>query len=148
MLMEFHMSTSRKAEASIEFMVFFGIILLFFVFFLGIVGVDNNDISESSVYANAESILNTVVNEINTASRVQGYYRVFSIPDKLSSGELYAVNYSTAFRTVIVEWDKNATTGIRKSVVGNMITNNVTGSVHAGSNRIENNDGRVSINEG
>ncbi|MFH1229666.1 MAG: hypothetical protein V1678_04565 [Candidatus Aenigmatarchaeota archaeon] len=142
------MSTSRKAEASIEFMVFFGIILVFFVFFIGIIGVDNNDISESTVYANAGSILNTVVNEINTASRMQGYYRVFDIPIKLSSGKLYNVTYNNTFRTVTVEWDKNMTTGIKKSVIGNIMTNNVTGSISAGSNRIENHDGRVSINEG
>jgi hypothetical protein len=136
------MSTSRKAEASIEFMVFFGIILLFFVFFLEIVGTNNKDISDSTVYANAADVLNTVVNEINTASRVQGYYREFMLPSKLSGGESYSVTYSTAFRTVSIEW------GDKKSVVSNIITNNVTGSIAAGYNRVENNGWGVSINEG
>ena len=133
---------SRKSEASIEFMIFLGLLLVFFVFFIGIVGVNNNDIGESTVFASAGNILNTVANEINTASRIQGYYREFFIPERLSDGETYNITYDTNLRIVEIEWDRG------RNVIENIITNNVTGNVSAGYNRIENLDGRVSISAG
>lgn len=133
---------SQKAEVSTEFMVFFGILLLFFVFFTGIIGVNSNNIDESTVYASAENILDTVANEINTASRLDGYYREFSIPEKLSDGEDYNITYNTTLGMVRIEWDQG------KSIIGNIITSNVTGNVSGGSNMIKNIDGRVNISAG
>jgi len=134
----------QKAEASIEFMVFLGILLLFFVFFLGIVGMNNNDISESTVYTSASNILNTVVNEINTASRIEGYHREFSIPDSLPNGEKYNITVynNTELRMVKIEWNKG------KSITENIDTANVTGNASAGNNKIENLNGEVYINAG
>jgi len=129
----------RKSEVSTEFMVFFGILLLFFVFFVGIMGVNNNDIDESTILANAGNILDTVTSEINTASRIQGYYREFFIPEKLSNGEDYNITYDTNLRMVKIEWDQG------KTIIGNIITNNVTGNVTPGNNRIKNIDGGVNI---
>lgn len=134
------MSTSQKAEVSTEFIVFFGILLLFFVFFVAIVGINNNDINESNVFASASNILDTVVNEINTASRIDGYYSEFTTPEKLSDGETYNITCNEALRMVIIEWDQG------KSVTGNIVTN-VTGNVSTGRNVIKNINGKVNISE-
>jgi len=139
-LWENPMSMSQKAEVSTEFIAFFAILLLFFVFFIGIIGINNRDISESTIYTNAGKILDTVTNEINTASRIEGYYRDFSIPEKLSDGENYSIVYYTDLRIIKIEW------GQGKNIIENMDTNNVTGSIIAGDNKIKNEYGEVKIN--
>lgn len=132
----------RKSEASIEFVVLIGILLLFFVFFIGITGVNNRDISESTVFANARNILDTVTNEINTASRIEGYYREFFLPERLSNGEVYYITIYTNLRMVKIEWTN------KKNIMSNIVTENVMGSVNPGVNVIKNEKGIVKINEG
>jgi hypothetical protein len=132
----------RKSEASIEFIVLIGILLLFFVFFIGITGVNNRDISESTDFANAGNILDIVTNEINTASRIEGYYREFSLPEKLSNGEVYYITIYTNLRMVKIEWSN------KKNIMSNIVTENVMGSVNPGTNLIKNYQGTVKINEG
>jgi len=135
------MLTSRKSEASIEFIVLIGILILFFVFFVGITGVNNRDIRESTVFTNAKSILDIVINEINTASRIEGYYREFHIPEKLSNGETYTMTIYTDLRMVKIEWNSN------KNLMSNIVTENIIGSVNPGTNVIKNEKGIVKINE-
>jgi hypothetical protein len=135
------MLTLRKAEVSTEFMVFIGILLVFFVFFVGIIGANNNDINDSTVFKNAENILNTVTNEINTASRIEGYYRNFFIPEKLIDGENYSITVYEDLRIVKIEWDNG------KNVMNNIQTENVEGNVTPGNNNITRTDGVVKINE-
>jgi hypothetical protein len=136
------MSRLLKAEASLEFMTFFGILLLFFVFFLGIVGTNNRDIQESTISAKAENVLGTVVEEINTASRIEGYHREFSLPSELPNGNAYTISYNTTLRIVQIMW------GSGRNVIRNIVTNNVSGNIVTGYNRIENLNGKVRINEG
>jgi hypothetical protein len=128
-----------KAEVSTEFMVFFGILLLFFVFFVGIMGTNSNDISESTMFASARNILNTVTNEINTAARIQGYYRKFFIPQKLSNGETYNISYDNNLRMVKIEWNNG------KNIMANIITDNLNGNITPGTNVIKNLNGVVNI---
>jgi hypothetical protein len=135
------MLTLRKSEASIEFIVLIGILILFFVFFVGITGVNNRDIRESTVFTNARSILDIVINEINTASRIEGYYREFHIPEKLSNGETYTLTIYTDLRMVKIEWSDN------KNLISNIVTENIIGSVNPGTNIIKNEKGIVKINE-
>ena len=130
---------SMKAEVSTEFMVFFGIILVFFVFFVGIMGINNSNIDESTVFANAGNILNMVTNEINTAARMQGYYRKFFIPEKLTDGEIYNISYDTNLRMIKIEWDNG------KSIISNIITDSLNGNVTPGNNMIKNINGVVNI---
>ena len=134
------MLTSQKAEASIEFMTFIGILLVFFVFFIGIVGVNTRDIDESTVYSNAKNIVNIVADEINTASRIDGYYREFYIPEKLVSGDAYSITIYTSLRLVKLEWDE------RKNVMSNIETENIQGVVIAGTNKIKRENEMVKIN--
>jgi hypothetical protein len=128
-----------KAEVSTEFMVFFGILLLFFVFFVGIMGINSNDISESTMFASARNILNMVTNEINTAARIQGYYRKFFIPGKLSNGETYNISYDNNLRMVKIEWNNG------KNIMANIITDNLNGNITPGTNVIKNLNGVVNI---
>lgn len=133
------MLTSRKAEVSMEFMVFIGILLLFFVLFIEVVGVNNRDIDESTISTSAGNILDTVVNEINTATRIQGYYREFFIPLRLSSGDDYSITIYTDLRMVKIEWDDG------KNIMSNIVTENVIGNVTPGKNIIKNINGEVNI---
>ena len=133
------MSMLLKAEVSTEFMVFFGILLLFFVFFVGIMGINSNDIGESTMFASARNILNTVTNEINTAARIQGYYRKFFIPEKLSNGETYNISYYTNLRMVKIEW------GNGENIMANIITDSLNGNITPGVNVIKNLNGVVNI---
>ena len=133
------MSMLLKAEVSTEFMIFFGILLLFFVFFVGIMGINSNDIGESIMFASAGNILNTVTNEINTAARIQGYYRKFFIPEKLSNGETYNISYYTNLRMVKIEWNNG------KNIMANIITDSLNGNITSGINVIKNLNGVVNI---
>jgi hypothetical protein len=135
------MSTLQKAEVSTEFMVFIGILLVFFVFFTGIIGVNNIDIDESTVFANARNILDIVTNEINTASRIEGYYREFYIPEKLVSGDEYNITIYTSLRMVKIEWNG------MKNIMNNIQTENIQGNVTPGINKIQRENGIVKINE-
>jgi hypothetical protein len=135
------MSISQKAEVSTEFMVFIGILLVFFVFFVGIIGVNNRDIDESTVFANARNILGTVTNEINTATRIEGYYREFYIPEKLVNGDDYNITIYTNLRMVKIEWNEG------KNLMNNIQTENIQGNITTGTNKIKRENGIVKINE-
>jgi hypothetical protein len=135
------MSTLQKAEVSTEFMVFIGILLVFFVFFVGIVGVNNRDIDESTVFTSAGNILDTVTSEINTASRIEGYYREFYIPEKLADGEDYNITIYNDLRMVEINWTQG------KNLMSNIQTNNTEGNIVPGTNTIRRENGMVKINE-
>jgi len=133
------MSTLQKAEVSTEFMVFIGILLVFFVFFVGIVGISNKDIDESTVFTNARNILNTVTGEINSASKIEGYYREFYIPEKLVDGEDYNITIYNDLRMIKIEWNQG------KNLMSNIQTNNTKGNISAGTNTIRNQGGVITI---
>lgn len=134
------MSTLQKAEVSTEFMVFIGILLVFFVFFVGIVGISNKDINESTVFTNARNILNTVTGEINSASRIEGYYREFYIPEKLIDEEVYSITIYKDLRMIKIEWDDG------KNIMSNIESGNISvTSVNPGTNTIRNQEGVITI---
>jgi len=135
------MLVSQKAEVSTEFIAFLGILLLFFVFFVGIIGMKTNDINESTVYTSANNILDTVVNEINTASRIDGYHREFFIPEKLTDGEDYNITIYNDLRMIKIEWNQG------KNLMSNIQTNNTQGNITGGTNTIRRENGMVKINE-
>jgi hypothetical protein len=133
------MLTLRKAEISIEFIVFIGILLVFSVFFIGIIGANTRDINESTLFTDAQKISDNIANEINTATRMIGYYREFYLPEKLVNGQNYSVEINTNFRLVIVKWNN-------KNVMSNIETEKVTGNVEPGkNNRIKNEGGLIII---
>lgn len=132
------MLTLHKAEISVEFVVFIGILLTFFVFFFGIIGAKTRDINESTVFANAQSIADKIADEINIATRFEGYYREFYIPQKLVNGNTYSITFYKDLRLVEVKWDG-------KNVMSTLVTENISGSINLGSNKIRNEGGVIII---
>jgi len=129
---------SRRGEVSIEFISLIGLMLSIFVFMVVVIGLKNNDITESMVYSDAQKIADAIASEINTASRIEGYYRDFEIPEKIAGIENYTVNYSTELRFVQVKWDVN-------NQMSNIVTSNVSGTINPGKNRIRNEGGMIII---
>ena len=130
----------RKSEVSTEFISLVGFILIVFVSVLIIVGIRYNDVSESIVFSEAQSMANLIANEINFAASMEGYYREFELPQRLVNNIEYNVSINTDFRFVEVKWnDKNA--------VSNIITENVQGTVNPGlvKIKIKNDEGLVLI---
>ena len=132
------MLTSRKAEVSIEFLVFVGIILVFFVFFFGIIGGKTKEINEISLYSNAQSIADKVADEINIASRFEGYYREFKIPEKLLNGDNYTIIFHDNIRMIEVAWEDS-------SLMSTVVTENVSGNISPGINKIRNQNGVIIV---
>ncbi len=134
------MLTLRKSEVSTEFISLVGFILIIFVIVLVTVGLRNNEISESTVYADAQRIANLIANEINFAASIEGYYREFSLPLNLVNNIEYNVSINTNLRFVEVKWDG-------KNAISNIITENINGVVNPGVNRIKikNDEGLVVI---
>lgn len=128
----------QKGEISTEFIVLIGLILIIFTFMMTIIGMKNRDISESMIYSDAQKIADIIASEINTASRIEGYFREFSIPEKISGFQSYSVNISTDFRFVQVKWNN-------KNTISNIVTSNVTGNVNPGLNKIRNEEGVIII---
>jgi hypothetical protein len=120
---------------------FIGILLVFFVFFAGIIGLNNQDINESTVFTSAGKILDTATSEINSASIIEGYYREFYIPEKLADGEDYNITIYNDLRMIKIEWNQGT------NLMSNIQTNNTQGNISAGTNTIKNENGVVKINE-
>ena len=103
-----------------------------------VIGLKNNDINQSMIYSDAQKIADSVASEINTASRISGYYRKFEIPDKIAGIENYSVVINTDIRIVQVKWGNN-------NEMSNIVTDNVSGSVNPGVNSIRNEGGMIII---
>ncbi|OGI12113.1 hypothetical protein A3K64_02130 [Candidatus Micrarchaeota archaeon RBG_16_36_9] len=132
------MLISQRGEVSIEFISLVGLMLSIFVFMIVVIGLKNNDITDSMIYSDSQRIADAIASEINTASRIEGYYREFEIPEKIAGMENYTVNYSTEFRFVQVNWGIN-------NQMSNIVTNNVSGTINPGTNRIRNERGMIII---
>jgi uncharacterized protein (UPF0333 family) len=132
------MSTSQKGEVSLEFIVLVGLILVFFVSMVAVIGMKNQDITESATYSDAQKIADTVAAEINTASRIEGYYREFEIPQRIAGMENYTVIINRNFRMVEVLWGE-------KNKMSSIMTENVTGEARPGKNLIRNSGGMITI---
>ena len=99
------MLTLRKSEVSIEFISLVGFILVIFIIVLVVVGLKNKDVSEATVFSDAQRIANLVANEINFAASMEGYYREFTLSQKLVNNIDYNVSINTDFRFVEVKWN-------------------------------------------
>ena len=132
------MLTSRKAEISMEFVIFIGILMAFFVFYFGVIGAKTKDINEATVFTNAKDIADQIAYEINTATKTDGYYRQFTIPKELMERDGYSVEIDTSSRLVVLRWNGN-------NVVSNLITDQIYGNVSPGTNMIRNEGGLIVI---
>ena len=132
------MLTSQKAEVSIEFLVFVGIILVFFVFFFGIIGVKTKEINEATLFDDMQKIADRTADEINIAARFEGYYREFYLPKTLVNGEDYSVIIHNDLRLVEVKWGNY-------NAMSLLVTRNITGNISPEYNMIRNDGGVIVI---
>lgn len=132
------MSTSHRGEVSIEFLVFVGIILIFFIFFFGIIGVKTKEINDSTVFNDAQKISDRVADEINIAARFEGYYREFYLPKKLVNGDDYSIIIHKDIRRVEVKWNDY-------SAMSTLVTEQISGDIEPEYNRIRNENGVIII---
>lgn len=132
------MSTSQRGEVSLEFLLLTGIMLVMFVSMVVVIGMRNQEISNSIKFSDAQKIADRVAAEINTASRVDGYYSEFKLPDKLSGADTYTVDINRELGFVKVNWDIY-------SRASNIMTANITGSIIPGTNKIRSSEGEVII---
>jgi uncharacterized protein (UPF0333 family) len=133
------MLTLQKGEISTEFIFLIGLILIFFVIIIIVVGIKNRDITESMVYTDSQRLSDIIASEINTAARINGYYREIDLPSKLVNGENYSVLINTNFRFVEVVW------GEGRGTTSKIVTGNVSGTAKPGVNRIRNSGGLIII---
>jgi hypothetical protein len=131
------MSISQKGEVSLEFIILVGIILVIFTSMVAVIGIKNQDIRYSSEYESAQEIADAAAAEINTASRIDGYYRVFELPQNVGSSN-YSIEIKNELRMVRVSWEN----GVRDSSI---MTENVAGDIMPGLNVIRNSGGVVII---
>jgi hypothetical protein len=91
------MIIKKKAQGSIELMVVFGAVLFFFVSFFAVLQNNIYDKNEDKERILLQNIALTVKEEINlAASASEGYYREFTIPEKIF-GKDYQINLSNNF---------------------------------------------------
>jgi hypothetical protein len=132
------MSTLRKSEVSTEFMALVGFIIVIFISFVIVIGLKSQSISDGIIFNDAQRTSDTLANEINFASSIEGYYREFELPQTLQDNIIYNITIDTNFRYVKVAWGIN-------NVMSNIITSNVSGSPKPGLNTIRNNGGAITI---
>jgi hypothetical protein len=119
-------------------MIFIGILFVFFIFFFGIIGVKTRDISESTIFTDAQGVADKIADEINIAARFEGYFREFYIPEKLVNRKNYSVIFHKNLRLVEVKWNG-------KNVMSNLVTESISGNISLGNNKIRNEDGVIII---
>jgi len=129
------MLTSQKGEVAVELLVFVGIMLMILVFFIALIGTRIIETNESRLLTKARNIVDTISNEINIASRIEGYYREFYLPERID-GDTYSIIIHEELRTVEILWDG-------KNMLSSFATGNITGSVKAGKNTIKNEGGVI-----
>ena len=127
-----------KGQVSIEFIVYFGLILLISTFFF----VKHIKTDERLTYMKmdneADKFTEKIVFEINSAVIAgDGYERRFYLEDKIGGYSDY--NIQTNDYYVVVDWDG-------KSKILSIITESVNGSFDKGWNFIRNQDGVINVN--
>jgi len=133
------MLTLRKSEVSAEFIMLVGFILLIFIFILVTTSSKTAEVTETTIYSDAQKIADFIANEINFAASIRGYYRNFDLNPKLTNDIEYDVSINTDLRFVEVKWDN-------KSVISNIITENISGTINPiVTNKIKNDEGMVII---
>ena len=75
---------SGKSQAAIEFMIFVGLAMILLVVYIGISNHYLNVLYNQEKIVTADDFLQTIVNELNVAGRVENdYSRTIDIPDKI-----------------------------------------------------------------
>lgn len=96
-------SSSGRGQSGLELIVVFGFLLLFFIVVTLFTAEKNTESGEIKMYLDAKKIADTLVDNINTISEQgSGYYRQFSLPEKLYGG--YEYNITSYENIVEISW--------------------------------------------
>ncbi len=126
-------------QASMEYIMVLGIIMLIFMVVMLIIYEKNSEIIETKTFLDAKRVTTSIVTNINTISvQGDGYYLYFTIPEKLQGYH----NYTGSIRGNSVEltWDM-----LPYSWSQSPITANVNGSIIKGENKLINCNGDIKI---
>jgi len=128
----------KKIQASIEFVIMLGFVLLFFsVFLLIIQGNMNSKLIEKKNLM-VKEVAFEVQDEINLALEARdGYRREFEIPDKISNQD-YDITITEEMIYLNTTDGKNALA---------LPIPNVTGNVQKGTNKVRKDNGQIFINQ-
>ena len=127
-----------KSQVSIEFLVYFTLVLLIGSFFFLNYSSNREKIEEIRSENNAEKFLGKVVFEINSAVVAgDGYERKFFLEEKIGGFSTYSV--TVANYSVFLDWD-----GRSKS--SKIIISSINGTFNKKWNLIRNADGVINVN--
>ena len=126
---------SNKAQGSVEFIILFGFVLLFFVIFAATILEQNDNRNSERQILLLQNVALNVQDEINIAAEASnGYYRTFNVPDNVF-GKDYEINITEGQVWVALEDAKFAYRIF-----------NITGEIKKGDNLIKKENGKVYLN--
>ncbi len=132
-----NLSTSKRSQSAIEFVILVGFVLFFFVTFILVVQGNISDKMREKKNFAIKEIAMTVQDEINLASEsTDGYSRVFKIPENLN-GQDYDIIINEGMVYVHTLDNKYTTT---------FPVADVTGIIQKGENIIKKENGKVLLN--
>lgn len=99
----------EKAQSSIEFISVVGFVFLIFMISLIVVWDKQRGAIEEKIFLDAKRVCDSIATNINTISEQgDGYYRYFSIPDKLYGGYDYNITIYPNISRVWIKWDTHS----------------------------------------
>lgn len=133
--------SEEQGQVSMEFMAYFGVLLLIFVAFGPVIFNQTVKIRRRSVAIEAGRTATLVERELNSAVRFgDGYRRDFTVPEEVSEQE-----YNMSVKNI--EYGKVLTVAWNDGVVNRrLIATELEGELQTGENSIENSGGRILIN--
>jgi hypothetical protein len=128
-----------KGQSSVEFMVYIGILLVILSVFLWSSNSLQSRLNDVKIQNEAQQVCDKVAFEINTAVRSgNGYKRGFFMEKNFFGVSDFEINIDDY--TVYLTWNNF-------SVISNIITKNITGTITQGRiNTIENRGGIIYVN--
>jgi len=128
-----------KGQSSVEFMVYIGILLIILSVFLWSSNSLQSRLNDVKIQNEAQQVCDKVAFEINTAVRSgNGYKRDFYMEKDFFGVSDFEINIDDY--TVYLTWNNF-------SVISNIITKNITGTITQGRiNSIENRGGIIYVN--
>lgn len=132
------MSPTEKGQVSMEFMVYFGILLLIFVGFGPVIFNNNIAIRRRSASIEAGRTATFIEREVNSAVRFgDGYSRNFTLPQEFSRQEYRVeIDYNGEGSLIRVWWGDSVESR-------RLIATDITGELEPGQNTIKNQDGTI-----
>ncbi len=126
----------KRGQAGVEFMAIVAFLALFLTIIYIITSTQQSEaLTETSISA-GWAVCQQIASEVSTAVSVgDGYERVFFLPQDVN-GDAYAVIIYPSEQAVSVSWPSY-------SCRSPLMTSQVNGVPHAGSNKVKNNNGII-----